>query len=125
MRVNEDYHTWNASLQTPDDRSVFSYWKHVLQLRKLYKDVLIYGDFEMLAKEDKEVVVYRRAYERQQALVVLNFTERTVRWTPPQGRKEIIELVKEQWRRLGNYEELKMEGGAMVLRPFEAAMFVE
>jgi glycosidase len=121
MRVNDDYSTWNAALQTSDESSVFSYWQQVLQLRKTYKDVLIYGDFEMLAREDKEVLVYKRAYKKQQALVVLNFTEKNVRWTPP---GQVVELVAERLRRLGNYEELKVEGDKVVLRPFEAAIFV-
>jgi glycosidase len=121
MRVNDDYHSWNAALQISDESSVFSYWQRVLQLRKTYKDVLIYGDFGMLTKEDKEVLAYRRTYEEQQALVVLNFTEKTVRWAPPE---EAVELVVGRFWRLGNYEELKVEGDNVVLRPFEAAIFV-
>jgi oligo-1,6-glucosidase len=125
MRVNDDYPSWNASLQVPDESSVRAHWKRILLLRKQYKDVLIYGDFEMLTKEDPAVIAYRRVYGKQQALVMLNFTNKEVRWEAPQEREEIIALLKVEWAKLKNYNELRIEGGAVVLRAFEAVMFIE
>lgn len=125
MRVNTDYPDWNASLQVPDEASVFSYWKRILLLRKQYRDVLIYGGFEMLDREHPSLFVYRRVHGRQQALVVLNFTNGEVRWEVPGERGDIVRLVRKQWARLHNYDEVQVEEGGVVLRAFEAVMFVE
>ena len=40
MRVNEDYTIWNAAAQILDDKSVHSFWKKALAIRKQY-DVLV------------------------------------------------------------------------------------
>ncbi|KAF8540794.1 oligo-1,6-glucosidase [Trichophaea hybrida] len=124
MRVNNDYEFWNASLQVYDKSSVFAHWKRILVLRKQYKDVLIYGDFEMLSKEDPAIIAYRRVYGEQQALVVMNFTNKEVRWEPPQERGEIVALLEAKYVKLKNYGELRIEGGGIALRAFEAAIFI-
>lgn len=124
MRVNEDYPQWNAALQVPDEDSVFSFWKKVLQLRKQYKNVLIYGDFEMLVREDARVVAYRRTNGQERALVLLNFTNGPVEWEIPRGRR-VEELVDERYRKLGNHGKLLGEGDVLSLRPFEALMFIK
>jgi hypothetical protein len=56
---------------------------------------------------------------------MLNFTNKEVRWEAPQEREEIIALLKVEWAKLKNYNELRIEGGAVVLRAFEAVMFIE
>ncbi|KAF8245794.1 oligo-1,6-glucosidase [Wilcoxina mikolae CBS 423.85] len=124
MRVNDDYEFWNASLQVHDRSSVFAHWKRILVLRKQYKDVLIYGDFEMLSKEDPAVIAYRRVHGEQQALVVMNFTNKEVKWEPPQERREIVDLLETKWVKLKNYEELRIEGAMIVLSAFEAVIFI-
>jgi len=49
MRVNDDYKLWNAESQISDPRSVHSFWKEALRLRKT-NDVLVkpccYGQIE-------------------------------------------------------------------------------
>jgi oligo-1,6-glucosidase len=40
MRVNDDYKLWNAASQVSDPRSVRSFWKEALRIRKT-NDVLV------------------------------------------------------------------------------------
>ncbi|KAJ7034466.1 glycoside hydrolase family 13 protein [Mycena alexandri] len=84
MRVNDDYKTWNVAAQLDDDKSVRSFWKRALRLRKEHK-VLIYGDFVSLSPQNEKVYAYTRSYENQHALVVLNFTPEHVTFNLPEG----------------------------------------
>jgi len=124
MRVNDDYKQWNAALQVADDESVFAYWKKILQLRQQHKDVLIYGDFELLAREDTRIVAYRRRSGQEHALVVVNFTNEAVRWEIPQD-KGVAELVDGRHMKLGNHGDVVTEGDMVSLEPFEAMMFIK
>lgn len=118
MRVNEDYTIWNAAAQILDDKSVHSFWKKALAIRKQY-DVLvrllslfihhfilflkkIYGDFEDISEGHSQVFAYTRTLGASKILVVLNFKEKEVDFQLKineleEGRTK-LELI------LGNYE---------------------
>lgn len=135
MRVVDDYAVWNAAAQVADDDSVHAHWKRILALRKRFNDSLVYGDFEMLSKSHPAVVAYRRRgrSSHQQALVVINFTPQETVWVPSQdgaGASGVTELVREEFVRLKNYDDVLLPGGGgggegeLKLRAFEALMFV-
>lgn len=91
MRVNDEYPSWNASLQTEDEHSVYTYWSNLLEFRKNYLDIVVYGDFKMLSKEDEAVMAYRResytghGEERKSIVVVLNFQPAESKWNLADG----------------------------------------
>lgn len=87
--VHKDYATLNAAQQAEDPASVYAYWSTILEFRRRYVDILVYGSFELVDSENEEVFAFVRspaATSRlsQQALVVLNFRPHEVRWTLPQ-----------------------------------------
>jgi glycosidase len=102
--------------------SVWSFWKNVLEVRKKYRGVLIYGGFEMLDKESEDVLAWRREGEGKQALVVMNWKEGPVTWKVPEKARGV---VKEENVRLKNYGEVKIAEGEIVLRKWEAVLFVD
>lgn len=85
--VHEDYATLNAALQVKDPASVYSYWSAVLDVRKKYADVLVYGSFRLVDAENSDVFAFVRssAATPQQALIVLNFGPHAVSWTLPKN----------------------------------------
>jgi len=74
MRVHDEYATINAAAQEGDSKSVLSFYKMMLKLRKEHKDVFVYGRFEVLNPLGEETFIYRKQYEEKTAVVVLNFT---------------------------------------------------
>ncbi|OAL36408.1 hypothetical protein AYO20_04304 [Fonsecaea nubica] len=101
MSIHPDFREWNAEAQLADHDSAFHYWQRVLQLRKRYKDVFVYGDFEMLDLDNEfgTVVAYLRTEDSAKAdhpdssatsvekarkcLVVTNFSGQEIWWSPP------------------------------------------
>lgn len=128
MRVNDEYPSWNASLQTEDESSVYTYWSNLLEFRKNYLDIVVYGDFKMLTKEDEAVIAYRReshtehGEERRSIFVVLNFQPTESKWNLADGgltHDGIDDRVL-----LGNYKGgLNITDGVVTLRPFETVVF--
>ncbi|KAJ5743730.1 alpha-glucosidase, partial [Penicillium manginii] len=93
MRVNDDYKSINVKAQqslkwqTKEELSIWQYWQHALQHRKLHKDVFIYGDFEELDHENERIFAYLRTEvdKKETWLVVMNWTTDEIEWTIPAG----------------------------------------
>jgi oligo-1,6-glucosidase len=129
MRVNDDYTAINVSSQlgnptpSPGTLSVHAFWQRALANRKKHKDVFVYGDFEMLDLEHKQVVAYRRWSEIEEFVTVLNFSGEMVVWEGLEG------VSVKKWV-AGNYDERGLEkretGGRVKLRAWEGLLgFVE
>lgn len=81
MRVNPNTKDINAAAQIHTPSSPFNYWQRVLAARKEYKDIVIYGNFEMLDEENEKIMAYRRTAEDGSAMVVVcNFSAEEVVW---------------------------------------------
>ncbi|KAK9357203.1 glycoside hydrolase superfamily [Lipomyces starkeyi] len=116
--VNEDYKEWNAAAQVGDPLSVFSYWRSIFDLRRTYKDVLVYGKFELVDPTNEEICAYQQIFRSEVALVVTSFLDSVVTWTVPQNFLKPGQIV------LSNYADVKELEAKMVLRPYEAFMYI-
>ena len=73
MNVNPNYHDINALSQMNNNDSIYSFYQKLIQLRHEY-DVIVYGDFELLEKEHPHLFIYRRYDDKNEILVISNFT---------------------------------------------------
>ena len=124
MKVNDNYKEINAEKQQGHEKSVLSYWQKLLKVRKEYKDILVYGRFEMVQDGSEKVIAYKRdgGEALGSAWIVLNFLDEEVRWTPPASFKKALKAGKEV---LGTYEGgVVIEGDDIVLRSFESRVVV-
>ena len=78
IMVNPNYQTINAKEQMERKDSVFSYYQELIRLRKKHR-IIVYGTYDLLLPEDRELYVYTRTLGREQLLVICNFScnERT------------------------------------------------
>jgi oligo-1,6-glucosidase len=113
LAVNPNYKEINAEGQIEDPDSVFSYYKKLIALRKKY-DVIVYGDYELILPEDSRVFAYKRSLEKEQILVICNFTEQEVKVTIPE-----IDGIEEKEYLIHNYKDTSSMHQGM-LRPYEA-----
>lgn len=97
---------------------MFEYWRSALSLRKELKKIIVYGDFELLDKDNDDIFAYARSNGGQKVVVVCNFKERKVPW--PAFTSAGLKLGKVL---LSNYPEVDLEQETLVLRPFEAFVY--
>jgi oligo-1,6-glucosidase len=115
MRVNDDYPRVNASAQLNNPHSVFFYWKRCLEFRRKHKEVFVYGDFEILDPNDRDVVAFRRFSKDESWVTVTNFTGKYLEWSG------LGDVKVEEWV-IGNYPlDVHNDGSGrtMNLRPWE------
>ncbi|KAI1268075.1 alpha-glucosidase [Xylariaceae sp. FL1019] len=116
MRVNDDYPHINVTRQHGDPESVLSYYQRCLKFRQDHKDVIIYGNFEIIDPDDKDIVSFQRFTDNERYVTVTNFTGKEREWS---GLGDI--QVKE-WV-LGNYpldvHNCALGDDTVKLRPWE------
>ncbi|EKQ50260.1 MULTISPECIES: alpha-glucosidase [unclassified Clostridium] len=75
MKVNPNYKEINAKSQLNDENSIFNYYKKLIRIRK-ENPVVVYGAYELVLEDNKEVFAYTRTLKDEKLLIICNFTER-------------------------------------------------
>ncbi|ABX42703.1 glycoside hydrolase family 13 protein [Lachnoclostridium phytofermentans] len=112
IEVNPNFTEINAKEQVSNPNSIYNYYKKLIEIRK-NNEVIVYGDFEMLLPEDKNIFAYVRTLKDSKIVVVCNFYENEVEYNIPKEYEEKKEVL------ISNYG-LSLTGR---LRPFEAIMY--
>ncbi|KAK9323790.1 glycoside hydrolase superfamily [Lipomyces orientalis] len=114
MRTHDKYKEINVEVEEKDPKSVLSFWKQLLALRKDYRDLFIYGVFDLVDPENEDTFMYTKlSTDDQVALVALNFSADPKPFTAFERSKKMKLLV-------GNYYDSEPE----TLQPFEGRVYL-
>ncbi|KAI1206021.1 glycoside hydrolase family 13 protein [Annulohypoxylon truncatum] len=139
MRVHDDYQEINAAKQMVDPDSILNFYRQILQLRKEYKDLFVFGTFRLLKAEDEAIFAYVKESsltiqdtrlrtngctsnghvgKKRAALVVLNFSNSDqdcldVRGMLGCGVGDIARLLVSTRHELHGLREFDGEGGKL------------
>ena len=111
IMVNPNYREINAASQMKNPDSVFHYYQKLIRLRK-EREIVVYGTYELLLPESKEIYMYTRTWKDEKLLVVCNFSGDTVKVELPEefGDAEVL---------ISNYKDVNVQI-EMEVRPYEA-----
>jgi oligo-1,6-glucosidase len=113
LAVNPNHDTVNAKAARANPDSVYHYYRRLLRLRREH-DVLVYGDYALLAPDHPSVYAYRRPLEDRAMVVLLNFTDETVSF-----EQDVREEGGMHQFVLGTHAEAQPLGESVRLRPYE------
>ncbi|MDC7219978.1 MAG: alpha-glucosidase [Spirochaetales bacterium] len=111
LKVNPNYREINVKSARSDPNSIFHYYRRLIALRKAHP-VMIYGDYRLHSRKKGPVVVFTRTLEKEQLLVVLNFSSEKQVSLLPLGKGRGWKSI------LGNYADFSLRGRRL-LRPWE------
>ena len=114
IKVNSNYPKVNAKQEISDPDSVFSYYKKLIRLRH-ENEIIVYGDYKLLAPEDEALFIYTRMLGTQRLMVLCNFTEKEV----PIPAEVTEQIPADAQLLIGNYPEQKEK----VLQAYEARVY--
>lgn len=100
ISVNPNYKEINAERELEDTNSVFYYYQKLIQLRK-QKEIIVYGKYELIMADSKEIFAYKRSHFDKSLLVLCNFSSDTAKVEIP---KEFMEGKVQAI--IGNYDAL-------------------
>ena len=116
LKVNENYRDINVENALKDKDSIFHHYKKLIEIRR-NNESIIYGDYELLDPEDKNIYAYRRRFNGDNILVVCNFYEKTVEFNFKGDCNRNPEIL------ISNYKDSSIEIRNLKLRPYEAIMY--
>ena len=111
IKVNPNYKEINAAQQLADPNSIFYYYQKLIRLRK-EKDIIVYGGFEPLYRDNEQIFAYIRRLEQEKLLTVCNFSDKNAEMDIPEEFKGAECLIT-------NLDRTVFEGKT-VLKPYEA-----
>jgi oligo-1,6-glucosidase len=114
LPINENYKTTtNIAVQDTAPTSILNFVRKMVKLRKENKEVLVYGKYTLLDKENKDVYAYTREANGKKFLVVLNFTKNNASFNVEvdAGNAKLL---------ISNYPATRVSGP---MRPYEAAVY--
>lgn len=111
LQSNKNYDRINVQSQIDDPKSILSFYKNILKLRKQHP-TWIYGQYESIDNDHPQIYRYERWDENSKYLVLLNFSEQILEWS--HSYSENMELI------VGNYESGQKVG---TLRAWESLIF--
>lgn len=114
IKVNSNYPKVNAKQEVSDPDSVFSYYKKLIRLRH-ENEIIVYGDYKLLAPEDEALFIYTRMLGTQRLMVLCNFTEKEI----PIPAEVTEQIPADAQLLIGNYPEQKEK----MLQAYEARVY--
>ena len=106
IEVNPNYKEINAKVQINDKDSVYSFYKQLIKLRHEIS-CIVYGSFNVIDINDKNVLSYERQLKDISILVVCNFFENKINYNIPDnysGEKVLISNINHDEGFLKPYE---------------------
>ena len=111
IRINSNYKEINAAQQLGDPASVFHYYQKLIRLRK-EKEIIVYGSFEALCRDDDKIFAYTRKLDQKKLLTVCNFSNQDAEMEIPEEFAGAQCLITNLGRTVFDRN--------FVLRPYEA-----
>ena len=117
IAVNPNYKEINVEQALEDKNSVFYYYQKLIKLRK-ENEIIVYGDLELIDKENENIFAYTRSYNDEKMLVILNFYQKEAEFKFDEKieDKEIKLLIS-------NYPVESNNLNSILLKPYEARVY--
>lgn len=116
IKVADNYHEINVEKALQDKNSIFYMYKKLIALRKS-EAVITLGDYQDLLPDSSSIWCYKRQWNNEQLIVLVNLTSKEQLW-----KSEIIN--KESQCLLHNYTTTPIYADEMILKPFEAIWWI-
>ncbi|CAF4878701.1 unnamed protein product [Rotaria sp. Silwood1] len=82
--INPNYVHINVAQQEKDEHSILNFYKRLIRLRK-ENDIFIYGIYDLILSNHKQIYGYMRTSDTKRAYVLANLTDRVAQFTLYQG----------------------------------------
>ncbi len=111
IKTNPNYKAINVEAQETDPNSILNFYRKMISYRKTHK-TLVYGDYECINPEDKQLYFYERWDEDHKFLIALNMSDHEVKSAQLDSINGALEM--------SNYtQEIEQN----IFRPWEAKLF--
>ena len=117
LKVNENYEDINVEKQLKDSNSVLNFYKNIIKIRK-ENECLIYGSYNLILEEDKNIFAYERILDDKKFLIITNLSNYDNTYSYNKLNLRFSNLV------ISNYKVKEHKDiNSMILKPWAARMY--
>ncbi|WP_024615267.1 alpha-glucosidase [Clostridium sp. Ade.TY] len=116
LKVNPNFTYINAKKCLEDKDSIFYHYKKLIEIRK-ENEVIVYGDYKLLNKDNRNVFAYVRELNGEKILVICNFYDKEVQFKLDENITGDANIL------ISNYKDSSTNINDLMLRPYEAVMY--
>ena len=116
LGINRNYHNVNVVTELATADSIWRHYQQLIELRH-EKDVLVYGEYELLLPDHEQIYSYTRSLSGEAILIVLNWSVESATFNEPTVETNNSEIL------YSNYECAPDEPNGSELRPYEAIVY--
>ncbi|WP_027631732.1 glycoside hydrolase family 13 protein [Clostridium hydrogeniformans] len=80
IKINPNYKDINVEAEAKDENSIFNFYKKMIDIKK-NNQCLIYGKYELILEEDKNIYAYTRTLEDEKFIIICNLTNEEVEYS--------------------------------------------
>ena len=113
LKVNPNYKTINVAAEEKDPNSPLHYFRKMVKLRKALPE-LVYGEYKLLDENNSQVYAYTRTLNSKKVLVVMNFSDKNVKFNLPASAGKAGEVL------INNLTDYQIKDGSFNLKPYQA-----
>ncbi|WP_432403894.1 alpha,alpha-phosphotrehalase [Wukongibacter sp. M2B1] len=117
--VASNYKEINVEKELENRDSIFYHYQKLIRLRKEY-DIIVYGDFQLILKENKDIFSYIRNYKDEKLIIINNFYSKETIFELPTDIK--LDEYKSKIL-VSNYKDSSKNFKNMKLRPYESIVY--
>lgn len=114
-KVNQNYKEINVEKELQDKNSILNFYKDLIRIRN-GNDALIYGRYDLLLPDHKEIYAYTRTYQGEKYLVIVNLSMKEVHYVSDYTLK-VENLL------LHNYKEVEEETNEFTMKAYECRLY--
>lgn len=117
IQMNPNTTEINVEQALNDSSSIFYTYQKLIEMRKQH-DIITYGSFHLLFPNDPKLFVYKRQMEKEEWLVISNFSNSTekLQWTSCEVDGLSGKVI------IANYDSLEIDEQGISVRPYEAVV---
>lgn len=114
-KVNQNYKEINVEKELQDKNSILNFYKDLIRIRN-GNDALIYGRYDLLLPDHKEIYAYTRTYQGEKYLILVNLSMKEVHYTSDY-------TLKAENLLLHNYKEVEEETNEFTMKAYECRLY--
>lgn len=80
IKINPNYKDINVEAEAKDENSIFNFYKKMIDIKK-NNQCLIYGKYELILEEDKNIYAYTRTLEDEKFIIICNLTNEEIEYS--------------------------------------------